>query len=626
MKGLRRRVALAGTTGMAALGVLGGVAHADTSSTLSVVGTSDVSDSGLMPNLIQPEFEAAYPQFTFKYTGSATGVAIAAAEAAGSTTSPSVLIVHAASLENQFVAGGYSDNNAYGNAIFRNDFVLDGPATGEATKADVAANAANNIAQAFADIATAGVNGDATFVSRGGNTTASGTTVEEHQIWGLVYTAGLLPSGDSSNFVLCDVSAADGGGMSPISATVQSTAGQACPDSGTVSSTDAPSWYVVDTVSQAAAVEATNACTVGNGPANGNEDCYELTDRGTFDYLSSGGTASGGPSVIPNLAIVTRENGSSAPGGRYELINYFHAYIVSPNTGNPNLTAAEDFINFLTSPAFQSKVGTYLASTGDSDGAPFVADASPIITAAGLPSTVAPNTAVTVSGNVANAEIGYPTLADEPVSVQEVAGGLDIPISGATATTDNNGNYSITFTPPSSGSYQVVTGQISQVENSALTPIYGDILSPSASAATNITVASPAATPTTTVTTTTPATTVRTTTPAPSTVTVITSTDATISKHSIKRGKLTLDGKLSQAAPANATVELLAVQTARLSGARLTKPGVFKSVAKVTVKKGKKTFVLSAKLARGYRYNLQLAYVQKGRATTYSKLTSLSVS
>jgi hypothetical protein len=93
--------------------------------TLTVVGTSDVSDSGLIPNLVKPEFQAAYPQYTLNYVGSATGVAIQSAESGNG--SPSALIVHAASLENQFVGGGYSYKNQYGNAIFTNDFVLAGP-------------------------------------------------------------------------------------------------------------------------------------------------------------------------------------------------------------------------------------------------------------------------------------------------------------------------------------------------------------------------------------------------------------------------------------------------------------------------------------------------------------------
>ena len=56
------------------------LASADTSSTLTVIGTSDVSDSGLMPTVIQPGFQKAYPQYTFKYIGTGTGNAIAQAE------------------------------------------------------------------------------------------------------------------------------------------------------------------------------------------------------------------------------------------------------------------------------------------------------------------------------------------------------------------------------------------------------------------------------------------------------------------------------------------------------------------------------------------------------------------
>src|ERR1700749_3152965 len=156
-------------------------ASADSASTLSIVGTSDVSDSGLIPNLIQPQFQAAFPQFTFKYTGSATGTAIQNAESG--TGGPSMLIVHAPSLENQFVSGGFSMNNNFGHAIFTNDFILVGP-TGDpaAASPDV-----HNIAAAMADVARVGAaGGTATFVSRGGTSNASGTTIEEHALWALV--------------------------------------------------------------------------------------------------------------------------------------------------------------------------------------------------------------------------------------------------------------------------------------------------------------------------------------------------------------------------------------------------------------------------------------------------------
>ncbi len=456
----------------AALLVAPSFASADTSSTLTVVGTSDVNDSGLIPNAIQPQFTQAYPQFTFKYVGSATGAAIQSAE--NGTGGPSVLIVHAPSLENQFVANGFSFNSQYGNAIFTNDFVLAGP-TGD--PAAVGSNAANNIAQAYADVATAGNAGTATYLSRGGTTTASGTTVEEHTLWALLHSSGLQPA----SLVLCDVSSADGGGMTPIKSTVQATSGQPCPDSGTVNSSHVPSWYVINNVNQAASVIAANNC---NGFSSGPNSCYVLTDRGTFDYLASGTDPAG---KIPNLKIVTRDNSASAPGGANELINYFHVYIINPSKPGEtaNLTAAQDFVSFLTSQFFQSELKNYLP-TVDSGGPPFKADASPNLTVSGFAKNYNAKKPMTVKGTLVNAEPGFPALSGETVNVQQIVGGL--PLTVAHGQTNSTGGYSIKFTPSSTGSYEVSTGAISKVENTTLNPVYGDILSPASTAATKITV------------------------------------------------------------------------------------------------------------------------------------------
>ena len=120
---------------------------------------------------------------------------------------------------------------------------------------------------------------------------------------------------------------------------------------------DAPGWYAITGVSQAANVIEANACPSPPAPS-GQPTCYVLTDRGTFDYLASGTDTAG---TIPNLKIVTRDNSSSAPGGANELINYFHVYIINPSKPGQtvNLTAAQDFISFLTSQAFQSQLKTY---------------------------------------------------------------------------------------------------------------------------------------------------------------------------------------------------------------------------------------------------------------------------
>jgi tungstate transport system substrate-binding protein len=448
------------------------VASADTSSTLTVLGTSDVNDAGLIPNVIQPQFGKEFPQFTFKYTGSATGLAIQNAE--NGTGGPSVLIVHAASLENQFVANGFSYKNQYGYALWTNDFVLAGP-TGD--PAGVAANGANSIAQAFADVAAAGASGHATLYTRGGTTTASGTTVEEHKIWALVDSSGLRPA----SLTLCAVSAADGGGMSPVSSTAGVANGAPCPDSGTVSGPHAPAWYFINAgSSQGANVIAANACT--HGPAG---TCYVLSDRGTYDYLASGTDPAG---RVPALKILTRgPQSASAPGGVNALVNYFHVYIINPSKPGEtvNLAAAQDFVGFLTSPAFQSQLKTYLPAA-DPAGPPFVADASPNLTVSGFPRSYHAGQPLTVKGTVSNAEPGYPAVAGKPVNVDEIVGG--VPLTVASGTTTATGGYRIKFTPTSTGQYEVSTGQISMIEDATLNPPYGDILSPASTSPVKVTV------------------------------------------------------------------------------------------------------------------------------------------
>ena len=449
------------------------LASADTSSTLTVIGTSDMSDSGLFPNVIQTGFQKAYPQYTFKYIGTGTGNAIAQAESGAAGAS--VLVVHAESLENEFVAGGYSYEQ-YGRALWINDFVLAGS---NADPAGVVGNASNNIALAFADVAAAGINGGATpkatFVSRGGT---PGTTVAEHAIWQLVSSSGLSPSG----LLLCTVSAANGGGETPIAAGHGVTAsGQPCPNGGALpTGTALPGWYVATGLSQGPNVQAANAC---NGFPSGANSCYVFTDSGTYDYLASGTDPAG---AIPALRIVTQDNSANAPGGQYELINYFHGYIINPNKSGQtvNLPAAQAFLNYITSPTVQAQVAAYLQGNGK----PFTPTASPLLTGSPFPATFVARAGkkITVKGTLTNAQPGYPVLSGEPVAVSKVVNGL--PVTVATGTTDSQGNYSISFVPPTTGMYEVTTNQIAKVENSSLNPVFGDLLSPAATTPTKITV------------------------------------------------------------------------------------------------------------------------------------------
>ncbi len=449
------------------------LANADSPSTLTVIGTSDMSDSGLIPNVIQPGFTKAYPQFTFKYIGTGTGNAIAQAESGAAGAS--ILIVHAASLENEFVAGGYSFEQ-YGRALWTNDFVLAG---NQGDPAGVAANAATNIAQAFADVAAAGINGGgtpkATFVSRGGT---PGTTVAEHGIWQLVSSSGLSPAG----LLLCTVSAANGGGETPIASGHGVTAsGQPCPNNGALPTAAAlPTWYVATGLSQGPNVQASNAC---NGYPSGAGSCYVFTDSGTYHYLASGTDPAG---AIPALKIVSQDNSASAPGGQYELINYFHGYIINPSKPGQtvNLPAAQDFLNYITSPAVQAQVAAYLQSQGS----PFKPTASPLLTSSRLPATYVARAGkkLTITGTLANAQPGFPVLSGEPVAISKVVNGL--PVSVATGKTDSQGKYSISLVPPTTGSYQVTTNQISKVEEPNLNPVFGDLLSPASTTAVKVTV------------------------------------------------------------------------------------------------------------------------------------------
>lgn len=454
------------------------LAHADSASSLTVIGTSDVSDSGLMQNVIQPRFHAAFPQYTFKYIGTATGTAINSAK--NGSQGASVLIVHAASLENQFVAGGFSQE-PFGRAIFINDFILAGPT---ADPAAVAADGSHNVVQAFADVAKAGINGGGsplvTFVSRGGT---PGTTVQEHAIWAQVRASGLAPAG----LTLCTLSAANGGGETPVLANQVTNSGDPCPNSGAVPTGGAlPGWYVTTGVTQGPNVVLANAC---NGFPSGANTCYVFSDRGTFDYLSAGNgaAAANNPAGIPNLKIVTRgPQDANAPLGPTGLINYFHAYIINPAKPGEtvNLQAAKDFVDLLTSPDLQGQLQFYLNATSDTAGPPFIADASPTITATGIPATATAGRTVTVTGTVTNAQPGFAAINNKPVSVDELIGGLPVPVGQGT--TDATGHYSVSFAPTSSGSYQVSTGQIQQIENGTLNPPFGDILSPAASTATTM--------------------------------------------------------------------------------------------------------------------------------------------
>ncbi len=441
----RRRVAIAIGAAVAALVasvVSSSPAHADDSTTLTVVGTSDVFDSNLIQSVIKPGFEAAFPGVTLNYVSKGTGAAIQYAEAG----SASALLVHAPSLENQFVAAGSRPSNT----ARRSSGATTSCSARTRTRSTSRTKAPHNIAAAFQLIAGAGANHKANFVSRGGT---PGTTVQEHAIWAL--TKGVKT---------CVVSDANGGGVSP------STTTGNCPVN-----IKYPNWYHATGLTQGPNIVNADTCNYPNG------NCYVLTDRGTYNYLQSTGAAQ-------NLKIVTRNNNPQAPRRHPAAGQLLPRLRRSTRTrsrpaSRPRSTRPRplEFLHWVTSPAAQTAIGQYLNGSNDP---PFLPDASPRVTATAPPATTAGAKPITISGKVSNVVPGTPPLAGEQVTLL----GTDTASPAvtkqiATTTTDSLGKYSFTFKPTASRSYTVTTPELTQIEYPKLNPVFGDLLAPSSTTA-----------------------------------------------------------------------------------------------------------------------------------------------
>lgn len=302
---------------LAAVGALGLGAAPASASDVIVQGTTDVQDAGLLDDVIVPGFRAADPQYTLKYVAVGSGDAITNAEAGQGD----VVLVHAPTSEEPFVRAGYSFE-PIGRAIFFSDYVIVGPLD---DPAGVLSGPRHDAARAYDRIARSGQAGRANFVSRGDE---SGTNTEEKAIWQL--TKLRLNTVDE-------------------------------PGDGTA--TGNPSWYHKAGAGQAATLQITSQCPFTGG------GCYEMTDRGTFNRLV-------GNASIRGMKVVADKNGAAAVGGSDLLINPYTAYAVSPaKVPSVNLAGAEAFLDYLTSPALQSR----LASYPDRRSAAFHADARPTV-------------------------------------------------------------------------------------------------------------------------------------------------------------------------------------------------------------------------------------------------------
>ena len=174
---MRRAGGRAGVIALAATGILAAAAAtagAQQKRSLIVQSTTSVRDSGVLDQLITPQFKRRFPQYDLKFVAVGTGQAITNARAGQGD----VLIGHSPAAERQFVRDGFSYERV-GRTVMWNDFVIVGPAN---DPAGVLRRARTDAVGALEAIAAAGAAGKAHFVSRGDK---SGTNSKELEIWAL---------------------------------------------------------------------------------------------------------------------------------------------------------------------------------------------------------------------------------------------------------------------------------------------------------------------------------------------------------------------------------------------------------------------------------------------------------
>ena len=267
-------------------------------------------DSGLLDQLITPQFERRYPQVNLKFVAVGTGQAITNARAGQGD----VLIGHSPPQEAQFLSDGFS-YESIGRTVMWNDYVLVGPA---ADPAGVLRAARNDAAGAFQAIAAAGAAGRAHFVSRGDN---SGTNIKERDIWALTNVAR--------------------------NARNEPAAG-----------TGNPGWYHKAGLGMADTLRLTQQCPFAGG------GCYTLTDRGTLQQLITN-------RAITSLSVVMDDQADSARGGGALMLNVYNGYAISPSKyPATKLQAALAFLDFLTSDSFQTALAVSRRARGPASSRP----------------------------------------------------------------------------------------------------------------------------------------------------------------------------------------------------------------------------------------------------------------
>jgi tungstate transport system substrate-binding protein len=392
------------------------IAASASASTVIVQGTTDVRDAGLLEDVIEPGFRAAYPQYELKYIAVGTGQAITNIKAGQGDA----LMVHAPTQEKTFVEEGWSLESR-GRAVFYSDYVIPGPLS---DPAGVLAGAPHNAALAYELIAKAGGEGKANFVSRGDK---SGTNTQELAIWKLTKV-------ELNKF------------------------GEPGP-AGT--ETDA-SWYHKAGTGQAETVLLTQQCPFAGG------NCYEMTDRGTFNRLVANGS-------VTSLKTVSQHNEMSAPGGQNLLTNPFVVYTIDPAKVpgvNVNVEGARALAGYLSSEAFQARLASYPNTTEPA----FFADAHPRMTAGpSLTGTYDAGAKLRTAGTVANLLPGSPPVAGQAIVLQQFtslkAGEAPGWVTIGLGLTGADGSYSVEGEARHSGAVRVELPTTSTYPSLAVTPL-----------------------------------------------------------------------------------------------------------------------------------------------------------
>lgn len=386
---MKMRFALPVALAVAAVAALPVAASADT---IRVQGTTDTVDAGWVDDMLIPAYKQAHPEDTIQYTPVGTSKAIDNAKQGLAD----LVLTHAPTIEQQFVADGYSFE-PFGRQLFYSDYVIVGP---QSDPAGVLAKHRHDAVGALEDIAAAGGMGGADFLSRGD---ASGTNVQEQIMWALT-----------------------GAGV----AKHQTAANRAEPGA-----TTNPPWYHKTNKGQAANLLEADACPAGTYPSG---NCYTIVDRGTFNRQVNTGT-------VTKLKVVAEENAASAPGGENLLINPFSGYILNPAkiaaehpTAPPvNTVAAKRLLDFLTSPAFQAKLLDFPSAVSPA----FLPDAQPEAEAvSALPQTAKSGKRLRLDLRLVNQLPGAPVVNGLSVRLQKSTnGGKSYRNAGRSRKTDANG-------------------------------------------------------------------------------------------------------------------------------------------------------------------------------------------